>query len=89
MRRRAETGCWRSTPPHRLRDTSLQKDRSAIDGVSLTSNSVDGVRFTVNLIPHTLTVTTLSQLAVGASVNLEVDVIARYVERLRQPLAAR
>ena len=65
------------------------KGSVAIDGVSLTSNTVDGVRFTVNLIPHTLTVTTLSQLAVGATVNLEVDVIARYVERLRQPLAAR
>jgi riboflavin synthase len=65
------------------------KGSVAVDGVSLTSNAVEGERFTVNLIPHTLAVTTLSQLAVGATVNLEVDVIARYVERLRQPLAAR
>jgi len=57
--------------------------------VSLTTNTVDGVRFTVNLIPHTLAVTSLSQLAVGATVNLEVDLIARYVERLRQPFAER
>jgi riboflavin synthase len=65
------------------------KGSVAIDGVSLTTNSADGMRFTVNLIPHTLAVTTLAQLAVGANVNLEVDVIARYVERLRQPLAER
>ena len=59
------------------------KGSIAVDGVSLTSNAVDRTRFTVNLIPHTLAVTTLSQLAVGISVNLEVDMIARYVERLR------
>lgn len=65
------------------------KGSVAIDGVSLTTNAVEGTRFTVNLIPHTLAVTTLAQLAVGVTVNLEVDVIARYVERLRQPLAER
>jgi riboflavin synthase len=59
------------------------KGSIAVDGVSLTVNSVDGARFTVNLIPHTLAATTLRQLAVGRPVNLEVDVIARYVERLR------
>jgi riboflavin synthase len=60
-----------------------QKGSVAVDGVSLTVNTVDGARFTVNLIPHTLVVTTLGQLATGARVNLEVDVIARYLERLR------
>ena len=59
------------------------KGSIAVDGVSLTTNGVDGTRFTVNLIPHTLAVTTLAGLAVGARVNLEVDVVARYVERLR------
>ncbi len=59
------------------------KGSIAVDGVSLTVNGVEGARFTVNLIPHTLAATTLRQLAVGRSVNLEVDVIARYVERLR------
>ncbi|HEX2390124.1 MAG TPA: riboflavin synthase [Casimicrobiaceae bacterium] len=59
------------------------KGSIAVDGVSLTVNGVDGARFTVNLIPHTLAATTLRQLAVGGPVNLEVDVIARYVERLR------
>ena len=59
------------------------KGSIAVDGVSLTSNAVDGTRFTVNLIPHTLAVTTLGKLAIGAGVNLEVDLIARYVERMR------
>lgn len=59
------------------------KGSIAVDGVSLTTNAVDGARFTVNVIPHTLAVTTLAQLAPGARVNLEVDLIARYVERLR------
>jgi riboflavin synthase len=58
------------------------KGSIAVDGVSLTVNAVDGPRFRVNLIPHTLAVTTLGALAAGARVNLEVDLVARYVERL-------
>jgi riboflavin synthase len=58
------------------------KGSIAVDGVSLTTNAVHGTRFTVSLIPHTLAVTTLADLAAGARVNLEVDVVARYVERL-------
>lgn len=58
------------------------KGSVTIDGVSLTVNEVDGARFGVNLIPHTLEVTTLGALDVGARVNVEVDIIARYVERL-------
>jgi riboflavin synthase len=50
--------------------------------VSLTVNSVEEDRFQANLIPHTLEVTTLSRLARGAKVNLEVDLVARYVERM-------
>jgi riboflavin synthase len=53
-----------------------------VDGVSLTVNRVDGDEFEVNLIPHTLEVTTLSRLEPGAKVNLEVDLVARYVERM-------
>jgi riboflavin synthase len=53
-----------------------------VQGVSLTVNRVDGREFDVNLIPHTLAVTTLGALAPGARVNLEVDLIARYVERM-------
>ena len=58
------------------------KGSICIDGVSLTVNRVDGDAFEVNLIPHTLEVTTLSRLAPGVRVNLEVDLIARYVERM-------
>lgn len=58
------------------------KGSATVDGVSLTVNEVEGRRFGVNLIPHTREVTTLGELAPGAMVNLEVDIIARYVERL-------
>jgi riboflavin synthase len=58
------------------------KGSATIDGVSLTINEVEGRQFGVNLIPHTREVTTLGELAPGTAVNLEVDIIARYVERL-------
>jgi riboflavin synthase len=60
------------------------KGSIAVNGVSLTTNRVTGARFSVNLIPHTLAVTTLGNLAIGAGVNLEVDMIARHVARLLQ-----
>jgi riboflavin synthase len=59
------------------------KGSVTIDGVSLTVNEVEGRVFGVNLIPHTREVTTLGLLKPGQAVNLEVDIIARYVERLR------
>jgi riboflavin synthase len=59
-----------------------RKGSVAIDGVSLTVNEVGPADFTVNLIPHTWQVTTLGEFRVGRSVNLEVDQVARYVERL-------
>jgi riboflavin synthase len=59
-----------------------RKGSVCVDGVSLTVNRTDGDVFEINLIPHTLAVTTLSRLAPGARVNLEVDLIARYVERM-------
>ncbi|MFS8086710.1 MAG: riboflavin synthase [Acidobacteriota bacterium] len=58
------------------------KGSITVDGVSLTVNKVQGARFAVNLIPHTLTVTTLEALRTGQPVNLEVDLLARYLERL-------
>jgi riboflavin synthase len=58
------------------------KGSATLDGVSLTVNRVEGHEFEVNLIPHTWQVTTLGQLAVGDTVNLEVDLLARYMERL-------
>ena len=67
--------------PHELARYVARKGSIAVDGVSLTVNSVAGSRFEVNLIPHTRAATTLRLLAAGARVNLEVDLIARYVER--------
>lgn len=59
-----------------------RKGSIAVHGVSLTVNDVKGEEFGVNLIPHTLAMTNLRYLSVGGGVNLEVDMIARYVERL-------
>jgi riboflavin synthase len=58
------------------------KGSICVDGVSLTVNKVDGRCFDVNIIPHTLKVTTLGELKIGDQVNIEIDVIARYIERL-------
>ena len=58
------------------------KGSIAVHGVSLTVNGVNGARFHINVIPHTLAVTTLKALKAGGRVNLEVDLMARYVERL-------
>jgi len=68
--------------PEALARFIARKGSITIDGVSLTVNAVAGRRFEVNLIPHTLSVTTLGCLAPGAAVNLEVDLMARYAERL-------
>ena len=70
--------------PQALAKYIAVKGSIAINGVSLTVNQVDGAVFYVNLIPHTLAVTTLNELRAGTKVNLEIDLIARYVERLRE-----
>jgi riboflavin synthase len=61
------------------------KGSIALDGVSLTVNEVDGSRFGVNIIPHTLKVTGFGRVKPGDKVNLEVDLLARYVARLAKP----
>ncbi len=68
--------------PKKLARYIARKGSIAVDGVSLTTNEVKGRRFSINLIPHTVRATTLKHLHPGARVNLEVDLIARYVERL-------
>lgn len=68
-------------PPELARFVAA-KGSVAIDGISLTVNEVDGNRFGVNVISHTQAVTTLGQAKVGQRVNLEVDMLARYVARL-------
>ena len=68
--------------PKELAPYFARKGSVAVDGVSLTINEVRGPRFEVNLIPHTRSATTLRNLAAGTRVNLEVDLLARYVERI-------
>ena len=63
-----------------------RKGSITVNGVSLTTNSVNGAEFSINLIPHTVAVTTLKHLKAGSGVNLEVDLLARYVERILNPL---
>jgi riboflavin synthase len=71
--------------PKELARFIAPKGSVALDGVSLTVNEVDGSRFGVNIIPHTQEVTTFGKLKPGAKVNLEVDLMARYVARLVKP----
>jgi riboflavin synthase len=68
--------------PATLAKYIAKKGSVCIDGVSLTVNDVNSTRFGVNLIPHTLTVTTLKDYQIGTRANVEVDIIARYLERL-------
>jgi riboflavin synthase len=68
--------------PEAVAGTLVPKGSVTVAGASLTVNAVSGDRFSVTLIPHTLAVTTLGQLAVGAPVNLEGDLIAKHVDRL-------
>jgi riboflavin synthase len=68
--------------PKELAKYIARKGSVTVDGVSLTTNRVKGRKFSINLIPHTVAVTTLKRLQPGAKVNLEVDLIARYVERM-------
>jgi len=70
--------------PHALSRYIAVKGSITVNGVSLTVNTVDKDEFTINLIPHTLEVTTLKSLQAGSKVNLEVDLIARYVDRMQE-----
>jgi riboflavin synthase len=79
---RFDDGVLAVRAPAALQRYIARKGSICIDGVSLTVNRVEGSLFEVYLIPHTLQVTTLSRLRAGAEMNLEVDLIARYVERL-------
>jgi riboflavin synthase len=77
-------GCYRLRAPRALARYLARKGSVAVDGVSLTVNRVRGAEFEVFLIPHTLRATTLARLRPGVTVNLEVDLIARYLDRLRR-----
>jgi len=73
---------WRFAAPPALLRYVAQKGSICVDGVSLTVNAVDGDGFEVALVPHTVAHTAFGATAVGDAVNLEVDLVARYVERL-------
>jgi riboflavin synthase len=79
---RFEAGVLEVEAPAEIAHYIARKGSICLDGVSLTVNQVRGRVFEVFLIPHTLQVTSLSRLRPGSRVNLEVDLIARYVERL-------
>jgi riboflavin synthase len=78
--------CWQLDirAPHAISKYISIKGSICVDGVSLTVNKIAGDDFSINLIPHTLENTTLKHLSEGSAVNLEVDQIARYVERMTQ-----
>ena len=73
--------------PHDLARYIARKGSVAVDGVSLTVNDVEANRFTVNLIPHTLAHTNLKRLEAGVEVNIEIDLLARYIERMNAPVS--
>ncbi len=78
--------CWTLAikAPHALSKYIAKKGSICVNGVSLTVNSVEKDTFTMNIIPHTLQHTMFNQLAAGSHVNLEIDQIARYIERMTQ-----
>jgi riboflavin synthase len=73
---------FRFQAPDALARYIAEKGSICVDGVSLTVNAVNGAKFDVNIVPHTLTETTLGSFQPGSKVNLEVDLLARYLERL-------
>jgi len=68
--------------PDNLAKYIAEKGSICVDGISLTVNAVSGSEFELNIVPHTLSVTTMGEYKAGQRVNLEVDIIARYLERL-------
>jgi len=80
-----ESYLLRICAPRELSRFIAPKGSVTVNGVSLTVNEVSGDEFTINLIPHTLEVTTLKHLKPGSRINLEADMLARYVDRLLHP----
>lgn len=82
QRQAGQSRILRFTVAAELQHYIAQKGSIAVDGVSLTINQVTGHEFEVNIIPHTLAHTTIADYQVGNAVNIEVDMMARYLERL-------
>ena len=83
MSRQGDSTRMRFEAPEVLRKFIASKGSITIDGVSLTVNDVGPMKFDINVIPHTQEVTTLGDRKVGDTVNLEIDMLARYVARLQ------
>jgi riboflavin synthase len=81
-----EESCWLLAirAPHAISKYIAKKGSIRVDGVSLTVNTIENDVFTMNIIPHTLQHTAFQYLTVGSQVNLEIDQIARYVERMAE-----
>lgn len=81
-----EESCWLLAirAPHAISKYVAKKGSICVDGVSLTVNTIENDVFTMNIIPHTIQHTTFQHLKVGSQVNLEIDQIARYVERMAE-----
>lgn len=90
VERRQDGRSWRFAfrVPDRLARYIAEKGSVCVDGVSLTVNGVDGAVFDVNIVPHTMQATIINDYRVGSQVNIEVDLVARYLERLVQGDAA-
>ena len=73
---------FRMRAPDQLARYIAAKGSVCVDGISLTVNAVEGAEFELNIVPHTLAETTMGEFGPGRSFNLEVDIIARYLERL-------
>ena len=80
-KQRESTVLWIELPRELTRYVAA-KGSVCVDGVSLTVNEIDGPRFRVNIIPHTVSITRMGSLKPGDTVNLEVDILAKYVERM-------
>jgi riboflavin synthase len=78
--------CWllAISAPHALSKYIAHKGSVTINGISLTVNSINTDTFTINIIPHTIENTTIQYFKIGSLVNLEIDLIARYVERMTE-----
>ncbi len=84
LSRRDDARSWRLEieVPEPLARYVARKGSVCVDGISLTVNEVTGSRFGVNIVPHTMDATNLGQRQIGDPVNIEVDIVARYLERL-------
>ena len=82
----SEDGCWLLAirAPHAISKYIAKKGSICVNGVSLTVNGIENDVFSMNIIPHTLQHTTLKDLNIGSQVNLEIDQIARYIERMNE-----